>query len=143
MIQLKSIDVVAGLLFKDGRVLACQRGADGPFPLKWEFPGGKIEPGEEATAALVRELREELGIDTAVVKEILTYTHSYPGSFTVKLSFFQVPHYSGEVVNRVFKRIRWVAPEELGKLDFLDGDRPAIEWLTSASAKRLWHCMEL
>ena len=55
MAEPKSIDVVAGLLFKDSRLLACQRRADGPFPLKWEFPGGKIEPGEEAAIALMRE----------------------------------------------------------------------------------------
>jgi 8-oxo-dGTP diphosphatase len=139
MIQLKSIDVVAALLFKDGRVLAGQRRADGPFPLKWEFPGGKIEPGEEAAQALARELREELGIDSESVNEVFAHTHNYPGSATVKLRFFQVPHYSGEVVNRVFKQIRWLAPEELGEVDFLDGDRPLVEWLASASARTLWH----
>jgi 8-oxo-dGTP diphosphatase len=139
MPQQDAIDVVAGLLFKEGRVLACQRRADGPFALKWEFPGGKIEPGEGAATALVRELREELGINSQEVNEVFAHTHSYPGSVTVKLRFFEVPRYCGEVINRVFNRICWVAPAELSKLDFLDGDRPIIEWLMSTHAIALWH----
>jgi 8-oxo-dGTP diphosphatase len=135
----KSIAVAAGLIFKDGRLLACQRRADGPFPLKWEFPGGKIEPGEEPTAALKRELREELGIESEGAEEVFTHTHSYAGFFTVQLKFFHVPRYRGQMINRVFEQIRWVAARELGAMDFLDGDRPVLEWLLGANATTLWH----
>lgn len=139
MAELKSIAVVAGLIFKEGRLLACQRRADGAFPLKWEFPGGKIEPGEEPNAALARELREELGIESEVDREVFAHAHSYAGFSTVHLKFFDVPRYRGEMVNRVFAQLRWVAKEELEAMDFLDGDRPVVEWLLSAAAATLWH----
>ena len=99
----KIIEVVAGLIFKEGRLLACQRRADGAFPFKWEFPGGKIEWGEEPSDALTRELREELGIDVDDIKEVFTHTHTYSGFSTVKLKFFLVPVYRGEIINRVFE----------------------------------------
>jgi 8-oxo-dGTP diphosphatase len=132
------IDVVAGLLFNGGRVLACQRRRSGPFPLKWEFPGGKVEPGEDRRAALARELREELGIESGGLEEVFAHVHSYAGSATVKLSFFLVANFSGEPVNHVFEEIRWVRPEELLKLDFLEGDRAVVRWLVSDSAGALW-----
>lgn len=143
MAEVKSIDVVAGLLFKEGRLLACQRRADGAFPLEWEFPGGKIEPGEEPSLALVRELREELGIESKGVREVFTHTHSYPGFFTVKLKFFHVPYYSDQMVNRAFEQICWVTADALAELNFLEGDRPVVEWLTSGNAGGLWHGLEL
>jgi 8-oxo-dGTP diphosphatase len=138
MAEVKSIDVVAGLLFRDGRLLACQRRADGSFPLEWEFPGGKIEPGEAPALALVRELREELAIESSGVREVFTHTHSYAGFSTVKLKFFHVVHFRGEIVNRVFAQISWVTVDELAGLNFLEGDRPVVEWLTSGNAGELW-----
>ncbi len=139
MAELETIEVVAGLLFEDGRLLAAQRRADGAFPLQWEFPGGKIEPLETPEMALVRELGEELGIDCEWVKEVFTHTHRYDDFFVVKLRFFRVPSYRGKIVNRVFEQIRWISKEQLAELDFLDGDRPVIEWLISDSASALWH----
>jgi 8-oxo-dGTP diphosphatase len=139
----QSIEVVAGLLFYCGRLLACQRPAHGQFPLKWEFPGGKMEPGEESTGALVRELREELGIECAGADEVFTHTHIYAGFSTVKLRFFHVPRYTGQIVNRVFEQIRWVTAPELLQMDFLDGDRPVVDWLVSGHGGALWHSAEL
>ena len=143
MTEPKSIDVVAGLLFRNGRLLAGQRRADAVLPLKWEFPGGKIESREKPENALVRELREELAIDSAGAREVFTHTHSYAGFMAVKLRFFYVPSYSGEIVNRAFEQIRWVSKEEIIGMDFLDGDRPVIEWLLSDSARILWQGEEL
>jgi 8-oxo-dGTP diphosphatase len=139
MTAAKHIDVVAGLLFKAGRILACQRRAGGPFPLKWEFPGGKVEAGEEPKSALVRELREELEIEAEAVKEVFSHTHTYPGFTTVKLDFFYVARYRGEIVNQVFEAIRWVSAEEFAAMDFLDGDRPVLEWLAGGNGRALWH----
>lgn len=139
----KIIEVVAGLIFKDKRLLACQRRADGAFPLKWEFPGGKIESGEAPSEALTRELREELGIDVDDMKEVFTHTHTYSGFSTVKLKFFRVPVYRGEIINRVFERIRWTGMDELAQLDFLDGDRRVIEWLLNGQGSVLWYPMKL
>ena len=70
--------VVAAVVARDGRALACQRNRSGKFPLKWEFPGGKVQSGESPEAALVRELREELAIDASVCVEIHRTEHKYP-----------------------------------------------------------------
>ena len=72
--------VVAGVLERDGKILICRRRADQPHPLKWEFPGGKLEAGESPEAALIRELREELGIESEAGSEIMRYEFAYPGS---------------------------------------------------------------
>jgi 8-oxo-dGTP diphosphatase len=139
----KIISVVAALIFKGGRLLACQRRAGGAFALKWEFPGGKVELGEEPGAALARELREELEIEAEEIEEVFTHTHVYSGFFTVRLKFFRVLVCRGAMVNRVFEQVRWVVAEELAHLDFLDGDRPVVEWLLREEGSVLWHPREL
>ncbi|MDH3443879.1 MAG: (deoxy)nucleoside triphosphate pyrophosphohydrolase [Deltaproteobacteria bacterium] len=143
MAEPKVIDVVAGLIFQKGRVLACQRHADGSFPLKWEFPGGKIESGEQPATALVRELREELGVEIHGIEQVYSHTHKYAGSPTVRLKFFHVSAYRGRIVNRVFEQVRWVGADELSRLDFLEGDLPVIEWLASGKTSALWQCAEV
>lgn len=127
----KQIDVVAGLIFRKGKVLACQRRGDGAFPFKWEFPGGKIENGESAAQALRRELKEELAIDVLESAQIHEREHRYPEGPAVHLRFFEVLHYRGEVANRAFHQIAWVELAELSQLDFLDGDKPLIDKLAS------------
>jgi 8-oxo-dGTP diphosphatase len=133
-----TIVVVAALIIEGRRLLACQRRAHGAFPLKWEFPGGKIEMGEEPAEALARELREELAIEIVGSEKIYAHRHVYPGFSAVHLQFFHVADYRGRLINRVFEQIRWVGPEELARLDFLDGDRPVIEWLLKGSGSALW-----
>jgi 8-oxo-dGTP diphosphatase len=142
MAEPKVIDVVAGLIFQNGRLLACQRRAEGAFALQWEFPGGKIEACEEPGAALVRELREELGIEAGGVEQVFTHTHTYSGFSTVRLQFFHVPTYRGQLVNQVFQEIRWVGVGELAQLDFLEGDRPIVQWLVSGAGGALWDSLE-
>ena len=114
--------VTAGVIERDGRVLVCRRRADQFHPLKWEFPGGKVEAGEEPAAALGRELREELGITTRDIEEITRFPFQYPGRPPILLIFFRVASYSGVPENRVFDEIRWVAPQQLPQLDFLEAD---------------------
>lgn len=125
-----AIEVVAALIFEGDRLLACQRRSGGVFPLKWEFPGGKVEEGEESLDALRRELREELGIEIQTAAEIFRNTHRYPGLMEVELVFFRVVDFRGPLDNRAFQSLRWVSPEELHGLDFLDGDLPLIQKLT-------------
>jgi 8-oxo-dGTP diphosphatase len=125
--KVATIDVVAGLICRQGRVLAGQRKTGGPFPLKWEFPGGKVEKGEDFLAALRRELAEELGITATAGEEIFRHEHCYSGELNVRLIFFRVDRYEGSIQNLGFERLDWLDPEELDKLDFLEGDRPLIE----------------
>jgi 8-oxo-dGTP diphosphatase len=114
--------VVAGILVRGDEVLCCQRSADDPMPLKWEFPGGKIEPNETREAALARELMEELNIQAEIGPLVQTIRHSYRPGMLIELHFFRVDHWSGEMTNRIFADMRWVKRAEMAKLDFLQAD---------------------
>ncbi len=114
--------VVAAVIERDGRVLIAQRKRSAQHALKWEFPGGKVEAGEEPEAALVRELREELGIAVRVNAEIERYEYQYPGRPAILLIFYRVTEYSGEPSNLDFEQILWADRERLGEYDFLEGD---------------------
>src|SRR3990172_3249177 len=129
--------VVAALLLQGNRLLICQRSPEGEFPNRWEFPGGKIEPGEEPQAALRRELQEELGITAEIGEEVWRVEHQYPGRNPIRLLFFAVTGYSGAVENRVFQQVRWVPPLELAQYDFLEADRSLIGKLASGEILRL------
>src|SRR4249920_342439 len=89
--------VVAALILKDDHILACQRTRHQVMPLKWEFPGGKIEEGEQPRDALRRELEEELGIDATIGDEVARIRHEYKSGSSVELRFFVVREYHGEI----------------------------------------------
>jgi 8-oxo-dGTP diphosphatase len=129
-------EVAVGILRGSGKVLACQRRRNAVYPLKWEFPGGKVEAGETPAEALRRELREELGIEATPGAEVHRQEWVYPdgvadpkkdGSFRV--FYFLVDRYAGEPVNHAFEEIRWVTFAELRRLDILEGNREAVEIL--------------
>jgi 8-oxo-dGTP diphosphatase len=123
--------VVAALIVKNGLILACQRTRHQAMPLKWEFPGGKIEDGEQPRAAMRRELEEELGIVAEVGREVARIVHRYPGGGAIELRFFDVRNYRGELENRIFREIRWATPQELLDLDFLDADLGLVKDLAA------------
>jgi 8-oxo-dGTP diphosphatase len=114
--------VVAALILRDDKVLVCQRTRHQTMPLKWEFPGGKIESGEQPRDALRRELDEELGIDATIGEEVARIRHDYKNGAAVELRFYVVREYRGEIENRIFKDMRWARPSELPALDFLEAD---------------------
>jgi 8-oxo-dGTP diphosphatase len=114
--------VVAALILKDDHILACQRTRHQVMPLKWEFPGGKIEEGEQPRDALRRELEEELGIEAVIGDEVARIHHEYPSGGAIELRFFEVRNYLGEIENRIFREVRWVERRELTELDFLEAD---------------------
>ena len=132
--KLKATAVVAGLIVRDGRVLICQRSAASQFPLKWEFPGGKVETGENYLEALRRELREELDIEVEESKEIFRHLHHYQDMPPVELRFFQVTRYRGEVKNLIFQQVVWAQVQNLEQFDFLEGDLPLIKTLTGPNS---------
>lgn len=109
------IPVVAGVVGRDGRVLLCQRPDGEHLPLKWEFPGGKIEAGETPRAALLRELREELGVDAEVGELLLEARHAYPEK-TVWLRFFGA-RLHGEPRAIVHRQLSWVPRKALAGYD--------------------------
>ena len=119
--------VVAALIVKDGKVLICQRTRHQTMPLKWEFPGGKIEEGEQPRDALRRELEEELGIDAKIGEEVARIHHEYKTGNSVELRFYVVHEYRGELQNRIFKDMQWATRPELPAYDFLEADRTLVQ----------------
>jgi 8-oxo-dGTP diphosphatase len=123
--------VVAGLIEKDGKLLVCQRTRHQTMPLKWEFPGGKIEEREQPRDALRRELEEELGILATIGDEVARIQHEYPNGGMVELRFFVVRTFQGEIENRIFKDIQWAVPKDLPKYDFLEADLTLVQDLAA------------
>jgi 8-oxo-dGTP diphosphatase len=121
--------VVAAVIERQGVVLICQRKAGQKHALKWEFPGGKVEPGETPIAAIRRELEEELGIRAQIGLEIANYQYAYRGKDPIQLIFYRVTEFEGEVANRVFERICWESRERLPDYDFLEGDADFVRAL--------------
>lgn len=122
-------DIVAAIIVRDGEVLICQRAENTSFPLKWEFPGGKVEDGEEPKEALQRELVEELAIDADIGDEILAYDFTYSNGVTVNLQFYLVNNFVPDPMNLEFNAIAWVSIEDLDAYDFLEGDKSIINYL--------------
>jgi 8-oxo-dGTP diphosphatase len=123
------IDVVAAVIRReDGRLLITQRLADDTLGGYWEFPGGKVDPGEELRAALVRELREEIGVEAEIGAEIHHITHAYPDR-DVRLYFYEVRIVSGEPRLIEVADLRWVTLDELMDYQFPEADRPLLEQL--------------
>ena len=124
--------VAAALLDPSGRVLIAERPAGKHMAGRWEFPGGKVAPGESEEAALARELREELGITLVEASPMMRLTHRYPDR-EVELSLWVVGRYRGEPQPLDGQRLKWVERTKLASEDILEADRPfvaaLVQWL--------------
>lgn len=123
--------VVAGLILRGDEVLICQRRPDQAMALKWEFPGGKMEPGESPEQALIRELDEELGIKATIGSLVAHVRHAYRNGSSVDLQFFAVHHFEGEITNHIFNDLRWSNLRDLPSYDFLAADRGLVRDLAA------------
>lgn len=130
---MEMVQVVAAILEREGEILICRRHPTQSHPLKWEFPGGKVEPGETPEQALTRELEEELAIAGARGTEITRYEYTYPEKNPILLIFYRVDSFAGEPQNRIFQEMRWEIPEKLEEFDFVEGDRDFLKILRSAT----------
>jgi len=128
--------VTAAVIRRDGQILICRRRAEQDHPGKWEFPGGKLEPGETPAFSLRRELQEELQIKAEVGRKIVSYEFSYSGRKLIRLIFFEVTEYTGSPDYSHFQEARWAAPEDLPTFDFLEGDVEFVKQL--AAGKFEW-----
>jgi len=122
----KHVHVACALIERDGLVLAAQRSASMNLPLKWEFPGGKLEAGESAEECLRRELVEEMGVIITVGRPLPLHTHSYD-TFTVTLYPFVCSMGSEHITLHEHAAMVWLPPHELHILDWAEADWPVLE----------------
>jgi len=125
MSSMKNIQVACAIIEHNGRVLAAQRSEFMSLPLKWKFPGGKIDDGENPEECLIRELTEELNINVAVEFLLPPVNHDYT-SFSVMLHPFICTIVSGKIILHEHKAIVWLSPQELPSLDWAAADIPVV-----------------
>ncbi|MDT0179547.1 (deoxy)nucleoside triphosphate pyrophosphohydrolase [Microbacterium sp. ARD31] len=127
----RALDVVAAVVLRDGLVFAARRSPEKAQGGKWEFPGGKIEPGETARAALMREIKEELGVQLSVRRHFATST-TQVDDLKIRLRCFLADFVDGEPVESAdHDLLRWVPSEELVELDWAPADLPAVALLST------------
>jgi 8-oxo-dGTP diphosphatase len=122
------LNVTCAIILRDTKVLATQRSETMRHPLRWEFPGGKIEPGETPEECLRREILEELGIPLRITKSLPSQQHHYK-DFSINLMPFLCEYVSGEVVLAEHKEYRWCSKAELVLLEWAEADRLILEVL--------------
>ena len=129
--------VVAAVIERsDRRLLIAQRRRNDTSALKWEFPGGKVEPGETPEAALARELLEELGITLSKCAPIGRVVHKYAQTpEELEILFFAAAIAVGELTPRTFEKVEWVLPKELGEYDFLEANAGLVANLATGKIK--------
>ena len=130
----KQIDVVGAVIVKDGAVLCARRGPGGEMAGMWEFPGGKIEPGETPQEALVREIGEELRCVVTVGEQVAHTVHEY-GFGIVALTTFSCELVSGDLQLTEHAELRWLAPDALFSLEWAPADVPAVERISADFAR--------
>ena len=123
---MKTVNVVAAIIVSEGKVLATQRGY-GEYKDGWEFPGGKIEPGESPEAALVREISEELDASIEVGEHLITVEHDYSDFHLTMQCFFAVLKDDSHVKLLEHEASRWLSCDELGDVDWLPADVKVVE----------------
>ncbi len=130
------VTVVAAVIEQNGLVLICQRRRGDLLELKWEFPGGKVAPGETLQEALIRELREELQVSATIGPELHRTRHRYVEMDTeIELVFFAATLGLETMMNRAFERVVWAERATLPTYDFLPADRELVERLSKAKSK--------
>ena len=117
----KHFEVVAAVIRKDGKIFCCQRGPKGECAFKWEFPGGKIEPGETKEEALVREIKEELNCNINIEKFITTINHEY-NTFSLTMHVYLCSLKESDPVLLEHKSSIWCDKDKLNELDFAEAD---------------------
>ena len=128
MTTLPTIAVVCAVIKEDNNYFIAQPSATMKMPLKWEFPGGKVEQGESNAHAIIREIKEEFDIDIEVVQEHPYYLHDYP-TFTLKLIPLEVAIKGGKLILKEHAAYKWVPATELFLYDFSEGDIKIVKAL--------------
>jgi 8-oxo-dGTP diphosphatase len=135
------ITVAAGLIERNGRVLIARRKNGVAHGLKWEFPGGKVEPNESPKECVQRELQEELGIRVEVGSLFCLADYDYP-DFSIRLAVYCVSSLAGEPIALEHDEIRWVTPEEIEAYDFPEADLPVVARVAARASGSSSLCTE-
>ena len=128
------INVVAGIIINQNKILIGKRKDKDIGGGKWEFPGGKIEVGETNSEALERELYEELGISVKIGKELMNYEHVFKTTI-YNITFMEIIDYEGEICNNAHSEIKWVKFSNLAEYDFISGDDRFIQSLLKSKSE--------
>ena len=128
--------VTAAIIRQEQQYLICQRAHDDELPLLWEFPGGKLEPGETLEECIIRECQEELGVDIRICGEFGKTSYPYK-QWELVFTFFDAEIAAGTPVTTVHEQIRWVSAAELKDYTFCPADVEIVEKLSN-----LWGCEE-
>lgn len=129
IIYFRMQEVAVAVIITDKGLLLCQRRKGARYELQWEFPGGKVEPGESAEECLHRELREELSIHAGSVENVRREVSHYDDGASYEVHYFFLSSFSGELQNNVFEAVRWVTADELRTYDILQGNAGIVEML--------------
>lgn len=132
-VSMKTIHVVAGILWREGKYLAVRRPENKPMPGMWEFPGGKLENHETPEQALRRELKEELGVTPVAYRFWNERAHQY-SELAVHLYFFHIHQFTGRPQSLEGHTLLWVTPQDALNLPFLEADNPIVHRLHEAPA---------
>ncbi len=127
--------VTCAIIIRKGKLLICQRSSTMNLPLKWEFPGGKVEPGEDDAATILREIKEELHLDIEIVKRLEPVEYDYP-TFRIRLVPFIANVVGGEVLLQEHADAQWVTVNNLDQYDCAPADVPIVEQL---KAMDIWN----
>ena len=127
----EAILVTAGIIIKGDQILICQRHHTDAYGLQWEFPGGKVEDGEDLKRSLRRELAEELTIDADIGEEVFRQRYRYPERY-VEVAFFAVRSFRGTMHNQVFEAFQWADRTKLAEFNFLEADRELVTRISNA-----------
>ena len=134
--KIEQIKVVAGLIIQNNKLLICQRPSFKDHPLKWEFPGGKIKNDATNEEALIREINEELSINIINYEELISYNFNYKDfNKKVFIYFYLVNNFSGKVLNKFHKELKWIEIKDIREYDFLEGDLKIIDYISSNDFK--------
>jgi 8-oxo-dGTP diphosphatase len=123
------LQVTCAIIENNGKILCALRSEKMKLPLKWEFPGGKIEANESLEACLKREIREELGIEIDILEQLPSFKHSYSANFSIELLPFRCNLLSHEIHLAEHKQIKWLSLEELKELDWAEADLPIVDFI--------------
>lgn len=118
--------VTCAIIEHDEKVLCAQRSEKMKLPLKWEFPGGKVEKDEDLEACLKREIKEELGVEIKVIERLPFSTHSYPNSKVIKLIPFRCSLQTFEIDLKEHLKVEWASPTDLARYDWAEADIPIV-----------------